>query len=300
VVTKGISSYVMCVLPKAGLGNQLFPLMKAVTFAHLHQLPLKIIGFHQIKIGPYIRWEKTKRRYGGYFTIERNIACELFNWIRFKYFNRLPIEIEPNLDIPIDKATDKIYLFNSFNYSDCFYNLKEHREVVVPLFWNILSDGIKEGLKKHKHPVIGVHIRMGDFRAEWRTPEDYFIKIIQSIRAISGVNLAVSVFTDGHAEELNNILALPNVTLVEGNRDIVDLILLSSSKIIIVSSGSTFGYWASFLSEAPLILPPSHMNLMYKPIRENIQKHFYEGVFDITNPDMLQHLNQAFPVKQNE
>jgi len=296
---KVTSSYVMCILPNAGLGNQLFPLMKAVTFAHIHQMPLKVIGFHQIKVGPYLRLEKTKRKYKGYFTLEKNIISEWYNKIRFKYFNRLPIEIEPKLDKPIDTLMAKVYLFNSFNYRDYFYNLKEQREVVLPLFWSILNEEVKQELKKHTEPVIGVHIRMGDFSKDARTPEEYFINIIQLIRETIGTNIPVSIFTDGYAHELKSILALPRVKLVEGNSDIIDLLLLSKSKIILVSSGSTFGYWASFLSEAPLILPPSH-NLTFKSVREEEQKQFYEGVFDVTNTFLLHQLNQTLIANLNE
>jgi hypothetical protein len=52
-------SIVICKLPKSGLGNQLFPLMHAMVFAHINQMPLKIIGYHQFKIGPYLRNEKS-------------------------------------------------------------------------------------------------------------------------------------------------------------------------------------------------------------------------------------------------
>jgi hypothetical protein len=39
-------SVVICKLPKAGLGNQLFPLMRAYTFAHLNNLPGMVPGSH--------------------------------------------------------------------------------------------------------------------------------------------------------------------------------------------------------------------------------------------------------------
>jgi hypothetical protein len=252
-----------------------------------------VIGFHQIKIGPYLRGEKIKRKYNGYFTLERNILSEWVSRIHFKYFSYLSIEAEPELEKLIDTSIAKVYLFKSFDYRDYFNNLREHREKVLSLFWSILNQEVKENLDKQSQPAIGVHIRMGDFSREARTPEDYFINVIQSIREIIGRDLPVSIFTDGYAHELKNILSLPNVKLVEGNSDIVDLLLLSKSKVILVSSGSTFGYWASFLSDAPLILPPSH-NLTFKSVREEVQTEFYEGVFDSGNALLLRQLRQAF------
>ena len=64
---------IVCKLPKAGLGNQLFPLMKAYTFAYLNKLPVIVTGYHQLKIGPYVRGEKTKRKYSGFFIFQKNI-----------------------------------------------------------------------------------------------------------------------------------------------------------------------------------------------------------------------------------
>jgi len=296
---KSRSSYVMCILPKAGLGNQLFSLMKAVTFANIHQLPLKVIGFHQVKIGPYLRGEKIKRQYSNYFKIEENILYELWNKIQFKYLNHLPVEIEPELGKPIDKFVPKNYLYKNIpHWSDYFSNLKEQRQEVFPLLWNILSEKVKQDLERLNPPVIGVHIRMGDFRklathedfskvGAVRTPEDYFIDIIQTIRKINGTNLPVSIFTDGYAHELKNILSLPEVTMIEGNSDIVDLLLLSKSKIIVTSAGSTFSYWAGFLSDAPLILHPDHI---HKTIRGKDSKFLYEGALDIAHPLLIEQL----------
>ena len=57
---------VICKLPRAGLGNQLFPLLKAYTFAQLNDLPVIVINYHQIKVGPWLRREKNKRYYDEY------------------------------------------------------------------------------------------------------------------------------------------------------------------------------------------------------------------------------------------
>ena len=64
---------VVCKLPSAGLGNQLFPLMHAMVFAELNNLPLTVTGYHRIKIGPYLRGEKSKRSYKGYFKFQKSL-----------------------------------------------------------------------------------------------------------------------------------------------------------------------------------------------------------------------------------
>jgi hypothetical protein len=98
---------------------------------------------------------------------------------------------------------------------------------------------------------------------------------VKSIRKSSGENLPVSLFTDGYRHEFEEIFSLDNVTMIEGNTDIVDLLLFSRSSILIAASGSTFSYWAGFLADAPLIKHPDHLHAPFRP--DEINKHFYEG-----------------------
>jgi len=72
-------SRVVCILPKAGLGNQLFPLLNALVFGKLNDLPVTIIGYHHLKIGPYLRKEKIKRRYRGYFRFQKSVLGEAYD-----------------------------------------------------------------------------------------------------------------------------------------------------------------------------------------------------------------------------
>jgi hypothetical protein len=283
---------VVCKLPKAGLGNQLFPLMKAHVFAHLNNLPIIITGYHQFKIGPYLRGEKSKRNYNDYFNFQKNIFGELADKWKLKKSNDLKICPEHSLEKIADDKTgeSKIYLYGEIpHWSDYFGQLKNYRELVVNLFYNLLSKNIKKNISFQQTPCIGVHIRMGDFRklkegedfgkvGLVRTPENYFVDVIKNIRKVHGTNLPASIFSDGKKSELKSILEMENVSLIEGNPDIVDLVLLSKSKIIVSSAASTFSYWAGFLSDAPIILHPDHIN--NKILSD---KNLYEGALDLGN-----------------
>lgn len=292
-------SLVVCRLPKAGLGNHLFPLMNAMVFARLNNLPLKIIGYHHLKIGPYLRREKIKRRYIGYFTFQKSFIGEAFD--RF-YINlvsrRLTCVPEPAVDkLEPGAIKDKLFLFEKLpTYHDYFVHLKPHRVLVRELLRTVIQPDILEKVENTLAPVIGVHIRMGDFRklkegedfskvGHVRTPEFYFTNIIKEIRKIAGSDLPVSLFTDGYRHEFEEILDMDHVEMVEGNPDIVDLLLLSRSQLIIMATGSTFSYWSGFLSEAPIIKHPEHI---HAPFRDNItNSKVYEGLFDLKNPDPL-------------
>lgn len=293
-------SFVVCKLPKAGLGNQLFPLLRAHVFAHLNQLPIVVIGYHQLKIGPYLRRERSKRSYSSIFTFRKNVFGELFDRLRVKRILRnKKLVIDPILRIETFNSKE-VFLFNRTpHWSNYFEYLNAHRELVIKLFWNLVRSNVIRKIESLEKPIIGVHVRMGDFRklavnedfsevGTVRTPEKYFTDVINGIRTMHGTALPVSIFTDGHKSELGSLLTLENTTLVQGNSDFEDLLLLSKSKIIVVSAGSTFGYWAGFISEAPIIMHPDHIHL---PLRSKAMgMNIYEGAMNKNDEVLIRNI----------
>src|SRR5207249_8991781 len=85
------------------------------------------------------------------------------------------------------------------------------------------------------------------------TPNEFFIDAINFIRQKTNSLLSVTVFTDAEPDEIADILQLPEVKLAERKPDILDILLMSQSKLIVLSKSSTFSYWAAFLSDAILI-----------------------------------------------
>jgi Glycosyl transferase family 11 len=284
-------SIVICKLPAAGLGNQLFPLMKAAVFARLNGLPLYVTGYNRPKIGPYLRREKVKRKYGGFFTFQQGyFSGQIMRLSLLRYNGFEKVNEPPLYPMPPDQKTGKMFVFSSIpHWSDYFAGLKDYRDLVLSLFGELVHARIKDKVETLDAPCIGVHIRMGDFRrltegedfrsaGAVRTPEHYFIEVISAIRKINRKDLPVSVFTDGYRHEFRDLFSLGGVTLVEGNPDLVDMLLLSRSRIIVTSAGSTFSYWAGFLSDAPLIMHPDHLHAPVRPVSAGSLS--YEGPFD--------------------
>ena len=294
-------SIVVCKLPRAGLGNQLFPLMKAQVFAQLNRLPLIVTGYHQIKIGPYLRGEKSKRKYHGFFRFQKSWPLAI--WQRRKLLARHRNELlaEPVVaNIGAKFLKDTWFVFSAMpHWENYFEGLKENRTLAIELFWKMIKPEIAAQVNALNAPCIGVHIRMGDFRAlktgedfstvgAVRTAENYFIDVINGIRKIHGSFLPVVLFTDGYKKELTQILSLQNVQLAEGNSDLVDLLLLSRSKIIVTAAGSTFSYWSAFLSDAVLIMHPGHL---HQPLRPGeLNEKWYEGPFDLQHELLLKNI----------
>ena len=140
---------------------------------------------------------------------------------------------------------------------------------------------------------IGIHIRMGDFiftddeqslrggAWNYRLPIKWYQHIIAKINEKS--NLPICIFSDANEEDLHEILKLKNCKIVHFGSAISDLIALSNSKVL-VSSGSTFSMWASFLGQMPTIWFPGQM-------REDLinDRSLFEGEIDYNDdlPDSV-------------
>ncbi len=274
------------------MGNQLFPLLKAFVFGELNNLPVVVRDYNQFKIGPYLRNERSKRNYTKYFTFQKSLLGELIDKVKGKSYDKYTLVAEPPLEILPANNENIRYLFTDTpHWSDYFYQLKEHRPRVIKILHNLLDPEIRKKLSSLDIPCIGVHIRMGDFRklrqgedfkkvGAVRTPEEYFIDVIHRLREIHGTELPVAVFTDGYENELTSLFKIGNIKMVKGNPDIVDLLLLSRSRVIVTSAGSTFSYWAGFLSDAPLIMHPDHIHNSIRPAE--LGNEIYEGPISLS------------------
>jgi hypothetical protein len=265
-VGKGL---VIADLPKAGLGNKLFVWAKAHLFAHNHGLPLYIKGLNQISIGAFLRKERAKRFYFGQFQFQSKVG--ITDYYLRKVAGKYAVQ-EADGDVHL-KNGDYNYLFTEIpHWQNRFEGINDCREVIITGMHNLLSARIKKVLAEDNcKPVIGMHIRLGDFKklqpgtnfknvGGIRTPLDYFEQCIHSIRSYSVKELPVTIFSDGYPSELRQILKMPGVTLAPVAPDVVDMIRLSRSQYIFTSAGSTFGEWAGYLSSAPVFIHPDHIH----------------------------------------
>lgn len=247
-------------LPRAGLGNKLLVWARALVFSHLNEVPLFVSNWAEVKIGPFLRNEKSKRQYWGYFV--RINQPTILRRLEFAMSKRME---EPPL-VRVGRSEEKLlYIFREMPaWPDYFKDLREFRSLISERFYQNISQKYLSLANHQEAPVIAVHVRRSDFRepvageaigstCNQRTTLDYYIRTVQAIRDIQGTQLPVTVFTDGREDEIADLLSLPGVKIATKNPDIVDLLLLSRSRYIVVSPGSTFSYWAAFVSDAPVI-----------------------------------------------
>jgi len=293
-------------LPRAGLGNMLFVWARAVLFAQLNSIPVIAPNWGTIKIGPYLRGERDKRDYGSFFS-QRYYASKYHYFLRFLL--RQNISYNPAISkIDLSNLEPNLFIFNSLpHWSDYFIDLKEHQLFIKHRLVSSLRESVFKSIFSRVAPEIGIHIRMGDFKVlkpgddftqlgNVRTPINWYIGLIYAIREVAKFNVPVTLFSDGHDEELSELLKLPNISRPPLASALSDLLTLSRSKLLITSSGSTFSSWASYLGQCPTIWHPAHFHAGVFP--EQLRNHVFEGGFDpesMTFPELLNNnIQKAF------
>jgi hypothetical protein len=235
---------------------------RAAVFAELNRMPLVTTGFAALRLGPFVRFEREKRIYVADFLPPSPV--DFAHAALLSRIGRVVREPPVARLSPSERRSFSVYLYEAL--PDFFLSFAEHRDFVRERLLAMLTPARRRELDSATPPVIGVHVRRGDFgklapdhdlsRSLGPTPLSFFIRLIEQTRAFVGKDLPVTVFSDGHDHELSPLLALPHVRRAESRAAIVDLLLLSRSKIVIPSAWSTFSLWSGFLADAPLLLHP--------------------------------------------
>jgi len=238
---------------RTGLGNLMLIWARGLVFARLNNLPFICSLWYGLRIGPILRNEPKKRFYWGYFKetpFWQLISTNIFSWFVKKKYN--PSLTHKNTH---GKTPPSLYIFDKTSIDeDLFGLIRDHHKLIKTELDNLILPSIKKRMQQYPVPVISVHIRRGDFKfGSPLTPTSYFINAIRLIRKTIGVDWPVTVFTDARMHEIKEIFDLPQVFMAEEKPDILDILLMSKSKVIVLSKSSTFSYWGAFLSNAVVI-----------------------------------------------
>ena len=265
--------------PKVGLGNMLLVWARAVVFCKLNNLDLTTSSWWGLRWGALLRRESKKRLYYNYF-IESDLSSRIFSNLK-----KLCLTSIQNPDLKIRRIQKKdFFIFNKVNINDdLFLGLRDHKLFLKNKLQSSLHPRIKLLLSKESVSDISIHVRRGDFKnGNPITPLSHFISGISLVRNIAKKQLSVTVFSDASDEELEPLFKLDNIKLANNNPDIVDILLMSKSKIMFLSQSSSFSYWAAFLSDSLVIM---HSNDWQKKIcyEDNLNK-YKELRWDETKP----------------
>jgi hypothetical protein len=262
---------IYCKIPKAGLGNQLFVIAHSLIYSKVNKQQLRFTNYIQIKIGPYLRGEKSKRKYNRFFKFQKGVFAFCFDQLSFYIRPKSKIVTEPELECHIPGT---VVLFSEIpHYNQFFRKLKPFRSEVKNELLSIISNPNRELINTLSSIDVAVHVRLGDFQklqrgksfsevGATRTPIEYFIDSINEIKS-QNPSYKFWVFTDGFEHEVEDILKLESVELFPSINDLVDLFQMSKSKILITSAGSTYSYWAGFLGDCEIIQHPDHTKNLF-------------------------------------
>ncbi|MGV6851698.1 MAG: hypothetical protein ACWA5R_05895 [bacterium] len=236
----------------------------------MHDVKMITPKWHQIKVGPILRRENDLRWYRGLFN-QTNV--ELNNSYLYIYKLVYSKANEPVSIIENPKNDKHLYVFTGCK--DYFKQINNYRALIRGFLLDAVDEDHMQLYKECKVAPIAMHVRLGDFSPDMRTDFSWFIGVLTNIREWAGHNVPVSLFTDGSMSEIAELTALPNMSIINTNSAIADLLALSKAKIIIGSGGSTFSLWANFLGENTALFPKG-----YDPSWHSLKA--VEGQFSIT------------------
>jgi len=243
-------SIVFIKLPRSGLGNKLIIWGHGIQFSDVNQLKSYTFGWFDFKVGTFLRKEKKKRLYFGFFNR---------SFFDFSFFYKIIFyrkEYNPTI---FTEKSNFVYIFNKLpEFPNYLIRINNSRQLIRESFYKLVAKKHLLTLKNSILPEIAVHVRRSDFVknedlevgsvCNLQTPVEYFIEKIFYIRQKLNSNISVTIFTDGSFEEVSELLKLENVRLSDVNFDIVDLLLMANAKYLIISPSSTFSLWAQFIS----------------------------------------------------
>lgn len=221
----------------------------------------------QVTIGPILRMQRDPR---WYFRCFKSASDEITGVERIAKLitdrTRLAEPKEASFAVDgIDTSAPGILIFEG--HEAYFTRLNGHNDVVRESLFEITRPEHRPNPPSIGNHYIGIHVRRSDFntpanegefllRGGLRTPISWFVKVLRCVRSIASWTVPAVVVTDGEHSGIQELLREPDVVWTASRSSIADLLLLSQSKLIIGSGGSTFSAWASFLAKAPIITHP--------------------------------------------
>jgi hypothetical protein len=235
-------------LPRAGLGNRLIPWARAFAYSRKHGIRFTEPFWPQFSLGPMLRRERDKRIYSSEFRslyrMSDIIRQRVYSWIG-------RISIDPPLDYPPNKNS-QVYLFESYNRY--FEGLAPFKSEIHERLLEVTLARWKNIVEQFGSIDIALHVRRGDFPANWKSSSKWFSETLSSVQAVLDTTPRCVVFSDAAPDALTDLLSLPNTEYAFTGSAISDLLLMSRAKVLIGSCHSSFSAWACFLGGMPTLI----------------------------------------------
>lgn len=261
-------NYGLPVIRRRGLGNELFAWARCVVWCRESGAKMFRARWGQVHVGPYLRLEHDKRQYQQLFQVSGQESWAKIPWLVARGY-RFRSEDELTTGELSNRA---IVTFDGMKSH--FHSLWNKHDLVLSELKSAARAQVISSLPVLPTPHIGVHVRHGDFAPgttaqllggvrNTRIPQRWYIEAVQQVRQSGGEQLVAYVYSDGSDDDLAELLAMPGVQRMPRNNALTDMLSLSRASAV-VSSGSTFSAWASFLRQSPTVC---HRGQIHYPTR---------------------------------
>lgn len=216
-----------------GLANCLFIAAHAAVVAREMGGDVEVLrpAWERFGIGQFLRHEKDKRFYAGLFKGKSFWGDIRKLWLRV--FSKHVTEV----------AWDRSY----------FHPLWPHAEFVRQYVLSSIEPAAIAQVPEDMKASIAVHVRLGDFPQEYRTPIAWYKeRIEEKLQEAKGATLDIQLFSDGTNDELKPLTDVAGVHRVFYGNAIADIIAISRCGFLI-GSDSTFSTWGAFLGKVPCV-----------------------------------------------
>jgi hypothetical protein len=247
----------------AGLGNILYPWMRSVVDASRYGHKPLFPAWTQLKVGPWIRGEIDARAYYDLFTKNEMYASSLEKAKALLLSNKIE---EDNANHDRDDRNVTIVYSGVRSY---FQGYERRHSKVKDFLLDITKNKHLKNVGDTKGSIC-VHVRLGDFKkpkdsdvlltgpGPYRLPFKWYKTKIKQVRQRLGKTVPVNIFSNGKDEELRPLLSLENTSRQYQGSSLADLHALSNASVLI-ASGSSFSFWASYLGRMPVIWYPTQL-----------------------------------------
>ncbi len=302
--TAGLEGYYgFAEVGRYGLGHSLLAWARCRLWCDDHQVPMLAPSWNQLRIGPMLRGERDKRQYHLLFRFDGYVTGLNRWWL---------LQRQPKVEatsIVVDELPPR-----GDGHIVVFRNLERLNEETH--FHEVCGRGaqVRAALdrmtKPRYRPVdprvpIAIHVRMGDFREvesieslragakNARIPVSWYASMLSGVRRELGAEVPAMVFSDGSDEQLAELLRLPAVRRSPRQQSITDLLSMSRSRLLI-SSGSGFSMWGTFLGDMQRIcFPGQRLVRVLHSTPELDREPECENAAELS-PTFIAHLRDAF------
>ncbi len=247
-----------------GLGHSLLAWARCVVWCNKNNAQMIAPQWLQPRLGPYIRRERDKRFYYSQFRRGEQIGG-LKRLYLLATARRLNIADWKNSDLD---RTSTIVLFENLptkNEVTYLHEIMGHSRLVHSALLDMTVQSLVPKRPSMDH--VAIHVRGGDFSIvndpsqylkgthNLRLPIQWYCEMLIDLRRKLNARFPAIIYSDCSDQEISALLSLSDVKRAPKAAAVTDLLSMAQAPMLI-SSGSNFSRWASYLGQIPRICYP--------------------------------------------